>query len=133
MSSFPSEQEMIRVHDKVAETVGCEPELRDPEMLRAVMLGIRLSRRGGEVHRGPFERAAALILEILERRPFGTANAATALAGALLYLSRHGRNVQLAPGQAVSLIEDSRKGTLDETLLAASLRLRVADAQTAQA
>ena len=67
MSSFPTEQDMIDIHAKVADLVGCSPELADPDMLRAVILGVRLSRRGGEVHRGPFERAAALVELVGER------------------------------------------------------------------
>jgi prophage maintenance system killer protein len=125
MSSFPTEQDMIDIHAKVADLVGCSPELADPDMLRAVILGVRLSRRGGEVHRGPFERAAALVLEIVERQPFAEANAATALAGALLYLSRHGRRIEFGKGQAASLMEGARNGSLDEQALAALLRLRV--------
>ena len=124
MSAFPSEKEMARINEAVAALHGLEPGIADPEMLRAIMLGIRLSRRGDEARRGHFERAAALVLEILGGEPFVTANAGTALAGALLYLERRTSPVELEPGQAREIVEGVRAGTMDEARLASLLRLR---------
>jgi prophage maintenance system killer protein len=124
MSSFPTEEEMILMNEEIADLLGTEAGLANPEMLRAVLLGVRLSRRGVEAHRGPFERAAALILELFESSPFRSANHATALAGALLYLERHGFKVEMGPGQASAFVEAAASGNMPETRLAALLRLR---------
>jgi prophage maintenance system killer protein len=124
LSSFPTEIEMGRVHDAVARLLGREPRVENPEMLRAILLGIRLSRRRDEARRGRYERAAALFLEIVRGAPFGVVNTATALAGALLYLERHGARIRLGEGHAAQIVNGVRDGTMDEARLASLLRLR---------
>jgi prophage maintenance system killer protein len=132
VSALPTDEEMVLLQERIAGRLGCRPGIRDADLLRAVLLGVRLSRRGREVHRGAYERAAAMMQQLVIGGPFVSANEATALAGALLYLSRHGWNIDLGPGQAASIIEGLRNETLDEKRLASLFRLRTENREPSQ-
>ena len=125
MSRFPSESDLLRVHARVAMLLGQTEGLENPRMLRAIILGVRMGRSEKGVRADAFSRAAALLHQIVSLRPFVAANGATALAAALLYLSRHGHHAEFGEGQAVSLVHGVREGTMDQDRIASMFRVMV--------
>jgi prophage maintenance system killer protein len=125
MIRFPTQSEVSRLHDRLAAVVGGESGVSDGELLRAVLLGARISRSGSEAHAiSTFRRAADLLRHIVTARPFKGLNGATGLAVALLYLERHGHEIVLAKGQAGALVEGARTGSMDAGRVAALFELR---------
>ncbi len=126
MSRFPTPEEIVFLNRTVAERLGVETGAKDIDMIRAILLGVRFARRGSEVHSDRFLRAAVLLREILKSVPFEGANRATAVAAALLYLDRHGVELDLASGVVADLIERVQSGTDDDDATARRLEASVA-------
>ena len=125
MIRFPTAQEVGRLNERLAAAAGRETGLRDGDLLRAVLLGARISRSGSEAHEvSTFQRAADLFHHLVTARPFVGLNAATGLGVALLYLSRHGHEIELAKGQAAALVDGARSGSMDLGRVASLLELR---------
>lgn len=128
MSVFPSETEILRLNGRVADFLAQPPGVRDVKMLRAILLGVRISRSADGPRADVFHRAAAMLHQVVSLRPFKAANGATALAAALLYLNRHGFGIAVGKGQAATLVKGVADGTLDATRIAAMFRLMVGKA-----
>ena len=132
MIRFPTASEVGRLHDRLVGVVGGEAGVRDEELLRAVLLGARISRSGSEAHAiSTFRRAADLFHHIVTARPFNSLNGATGLAVALLYLTRHGHEIALAKGQAAALVDGVRTGSMDTGRVASLFELRTTTRRTA--
>ena len=124
-SRFPTPEEIVVLNRVVTERLGLEAGDVDVTMIRAILLGVRIARRGKEVHTDRTLRAAVLLREIVKTRPFAAGNSATALAAAALYLERHGGVLEISPEQAADLVAHIRDGSDDQDATARKVEARV--------
>jgi len=122
VSVFPTENEILRLNGRVADLLVKPQGVKDPQMLRAILLGVRISRSANGPRSDIFFRAAALIHQMVQLEPFVAANGATAIGASLLYLSRHGFRVSFSRGQAAAMMLGVRDGSLDQDRIAATFR-----------
>jgi len=111
LSRFPTPEEIVVLNRVVSERLEVPPGEVDVTMIRAILLGVRIARRGREIYTDRTLRAAVLLREIVKTKPFATGNAATALAAAALYLDRHGGVLDLPLETARDLVARIRDGS----------------------
>jgi len=117
LSVFPTESELLRLNGRVADLLVKPSGVKDRQMLRAILLGVRISRSANGPRADVFYRSASLVHQMVQLEPFVAANSATAIGAALLYLSRHGFQVAFTRGQAAELVAGVRDGSMDPDVI----------------
>ena len=103
---------VLFVHERMLQTFGGSPGLRDETALLSAIERPRATFSGQELYPGLLEKAAVLLESLCQNHPFVDGNKRVAYAAAGLFLENNGWRIDAPPDDATSFMLAVTSGTL---------------------